>query len=72
MVQIFFINNAGGGYADYASVQPNTTVGEFLAGKVSGDLGRYLIRVNGQAVARDERLKAGDRVSVTPTKLEGA
>ncbi len=32
----------------------------------------YLIRVNRQPAARDEPLKDGDRVSVTPLKIEGA
>ena len=32
----------------------------------------YLIRVNRQPVAADQVLQEGDRVSVTPTKIEGA
>ena len=32
----------------------------------------YLIRVNRQPVAADHVLGEGDRVSVTPTKIEGA
>ena len=32
----------------------------------------YLIRVNRQPVPRDYVLQANDRVTVTPTKIEGA
>jgi hypothetical protein len=32
----------------------------------------YLIRVNRQPVTADQILQPGDRVSVTPTKIEGA
>jgi hypothetical protein len=32
----------------------------------------YLIRVNRQPVAADQVLQEGDRVSLTPTKIEGA
>jgi len=32
----------------------------------------FLIRVNRQPVARDYVLQEGDRVTVTPTKIEGA
>ncbi len=32
----------------------------------------YLVRVNRQPVARDYVLQEGDRVTITPVKLEGA
>jgi molybdopterin converting factor small subunit len=32
----------------------------------------YLIRVNRQPVPRDYVLKDGDRVTITPTKIQGA
>ncbi len=32
----------------------------------------YLIRVNRQPVPRDYVIQPGDRVSMTPTKIEGA
>ena len=32
----------------------------------------YLIRVNRQPVAKDYVLQEGDRVTMTPTKIEGA
>ena len=32
----------------------------------------YLIRVNRQPVAKDQVLQEGDRITVTPSKIEGA
>ncbi len=40
-----------------------------MSGREAGD---YLIRVNRQPVARDYVLQDGDRVSITPTKIQGA
>ena len=67
------INNDLGGFADYMDIAENTTVEKFftqqLAGRQAED---YLIRVNRQPVARDYVLQEGDRVTATPTKVEGA
>ena len=72
-MQILFINNSGSGYADYTEVAEGTTIGKFISEKLpdhkADDL---LIRVNRQATARDYVLREGDRVSATPTKIEGA
>ena len=72
-MRLLFINNDGGGYADYVEVQDSITVdnffGEHLPGRKSEG---YLIRVNRQPIARNYVLQDGDRVSMTPTKIEGA
>ncbi len=72
-MKILFINNEGGGFADYIEVAPNTSVkklfGEQLPGRRADD---FLIRVNRQPVASDYGLQEGERVSMTPTKIEGA
>ena len=72
-MRVLFINNDGGGFADYVTVEPNTPIQKFLdqhtAGRKPEDL---LIRVNRQPVPRDYVLQEGDRVSATPTKIEGA
>jgi hypothetical protein len=73
MARILFVNNDGGGYADYLDVEDGTTVENFfqeqLPDRKAGD---FLIRVNRQPVARDYVLADGDRITMTPTKIEGA
>ena len=72
-MQVLFVNNNGSGYADYVDVAEGTTIEKFLAeqlpGKQAEDL---LIRLNRQPVPRDYVLQEGDRISATPTKIEGA
>lgn len=73
MQKILFINNNGGGFADYLDIEENTTVSQFFAQKMPNEVSsHYLIRVNRQPVANDYVLKPGDRVTFTPTKIEGA
>jgi sulfur carrier protein ThiS len=72
-MRILFINNDGGGYADYVDVAQGTTVDKFFSQQIAGAKAEdYLIRVNRQPVARDHVLQEGDRVTITPTKVEGA
>lgn len=72
-MKILYINNDGGGFADYVQVQDGTTVETFFARQLPHAKAEdYLIRVNRQPVARDYVLQEGDRVSMTPTKIEGA
>ena len=72
-MRIMYINNDGGGFADYINIADNTTVEQFFAIKMQGrDASDYMIRVNRQPVSRDCILREGDRVTVTPTKIEGA
>ncbi len=72
-MKILFINNDGGGFADQTEVATGTTIDalveEHLHGRKVED---FLIRVNRQPVARGYVLQDGDRVSITPTKIEGA
>lgn len=72
-MRILVINNDGGGFADYVEVEAGTTVQQLFAKQVSyGKPRDYLIRVNRQPTAPDQELVEGDRVSFTPTKIEGA
>lgn len=72
-MQILFISNNNGGFADYLDVDDNTTVGQFFANKMPHEASsNFLIRINRQPVANDYVLKPGDRVTITPTKIEGA
>jgi sulfur carrier protein ThiS len=73
MPKILLINNDGAGFADYVMVDEGTTVQKLFAEQVShGRPQDYLIRVNRQPVPADQVLHEGDRVSLTPTKIEGA
>ena len=72
-MRVLFINNSGAGFANYIDVAEGTTIEQFLANKLpehhAEDL---LIRVNRQPVAQDHVLQEGDRITATPTKVEGA
>jgi len=73
MPQCLYVNNNGSGFADYVEVAEGTTVEQFFAERVPhGKPQDYLIRVNRQPVAANQVLQEGDRISVTPTKIEGA
>ena len=73
MAKILFINNDGGGFADYIQVAEGTSVSTLFSQQLpTRDAGDYLIRVNRQPVPRDYILQDGDRVTMTPTKIDGA
>jgi sulfur carrier protein ThiS len=72
-MKVLVVNNDGGGYADYVDVADGTTVAQLFErqlGKAKPE--DYLIRVNRQPCPPDQVLEEGDRISLTPTKIEGA
>ena len=72
-MQVLLINNHGGGFGDHVRVEPGTTVKALFARTVPhGRAEDYLIRVNRLPVPPEYVLREGDRVSITPTKIEGA
>ena len=72
-MRILFINNDGGGFADYIEVTDGLRVEQLFEQQMgAGKAQDYLIRVNRQPVTADQGLQEGDRVSFTPTKIEGA
>jgi len=72
-MRVLYINNAGSGFADYLNVNDGTTVEQFFKEKMhDSNPADYLIRVNRQPVARDYVLQEGDRITITPVKIEGA
>lgn len=72
-MKILLINNDGAGFADYVQIAENTTVEQFFAIKMGGcNSSDYLIRVNRQPVPKDYVLRDGDRITITPVKIEGA
>lgn len=72
-MRVLFINNDGGGFADHIEVESGTTVAKLFAQRLpESRAAHYLIRVNRQPASADQILQEGDRVSFTPTKIEGA
>jgi sulfur carrier protein ThiS len=72
-MRILCINNDGAGFADYVNITEGTTVEQFFTIKMQNQHeGDYLIRVNRQPVSRDYILQEGDRITITPTKVDGA
>jgi hypothetical protein len=72
-MKILFINNDGGGFADYIDIPHGTTVKALFEQRLTDARpDNYMIRVNRQPAPRDQILCEGDRVSFTPVKIEGA
>ncbi len=72
-MQILYINNDGGGFADHVEVAEGTTVEAFFRERMPGcKPDDYLIRANRQPVPREYVLREGDRLTLTPTKIQGA
>ena len=73
MTTILYINNHGGGFAGNTDVPDGMTIGELFAAKMGlEDPKNYAIKVNGQVTASTQTLRTGDKVVVTPDKMEGA
>ncbi|HEX4131080.1 MAG TPA: MoaD/ThiS family protein [Pirellulales bacterium] len=71
-MRVLLINN-GGGYCDHVEVKDGTTVAQLFDEHIkSGKPSDYLIRVNRLPVPSEQVLQPGDRVSINPTKIEGA
>ncbi len=72
-MKVLFINNLGGGYADYVDIAEGKIVDKFFSEKMPDcQPVDYLIRVNRQPVSREYVLQDGDRITCTPVKIEGA
>ena len=72
-MKVLFINNDGGGFADYVDAPEGITVDKFFTQRMPDrEAQDYLIRVNRQPVASDYILRDRDRVTITPTTIEGA
>lgn len=72
-MKLLYINNDGSGFADHIEATEGVTVAEFFAEKMPHrKAGDFLIRVNRQPVSADQVLHPGDRISITPSKIEGA
>ena len=72
-MKVFFINNLGAGFADNIEVPEGMTVEQLFQERMKHDKpSDFLIRCNRQVCHRDQVLQEGDRISITPLKIEGA
>ena len=59
-MRILFINNEGGGFADYIEVDPGTTVSSLFDSRLPGRCPEdFLIRVNRLPASADQLLQEG-------------
>ncbi|WP_437222625.1 MoaD/ThiS family protein [Planctomicrobium sp. SH661] len=72
-MRILLINNDGGGFADHIEIPAGQTISQLFSDRLPHAQPRdYLIRINRQPAAQGQVLQPGDRVSLTPVKIEGA
>jgi sulfur carrier protein ThiS len=71
-VKVLFIDAGGAGFASPIDIAEGTSVGTLFLERVGGDPKNFLIRVNRQSAHINQQLNEGDRVSITPLKIEGA
>ena len=72
MISVLYVNNEGGGFPETKPVTPGTTFGDFVT-NVCGisNPAAYRIRLNGQLEKHETVLSNGDKVVVTPLKIDG-
>ncbi|MHA2280107.1 MAG: MoaD/ThiS family protein [Promethearchaeota archaeon] len=72
-MKILLVNNEGAGFADYKEIADGLSVSQLFRQEM-GDRSPedFLIRVNREQVSGDYELEEGDRVTITPTNIEGA
>ena len=72
-MKILLVNNEGAGFADYKEVNDGMSVNELFNQEMGDrDPEGFLVRVNREQVSSEYRLEEGDRVTITPTNIEGA
>ncbi len=70
---VLFISNSGAGFAGEVEVKARSTVGQLFKEQMKKGCKPedHLIRVNRDIVAEKYVLREGDRVTITPTHIEG-
>lgn len=76
MIKVTLVTNDGAGLPSETSISEGTTLEKFLEVFFDGNPEDFTVRVraNGATVEShsDYMLQDGDRISVSPTKIEGA
>jgi len=73
MIEVTLVANEGGGFADKVRVEIGTTVGKLFTQRIpNGSAANYNIRVNRMPCSEDQVLQDGDRMTITPRKIDGA
>ena len=72
-MKILLVNNEGAGFADYKEIGDGLSVSQLFRQEM-GDRNPedFMVRVNREQVSSDCMLNEGDRVTITPTNIEGA
>jgi hypothetical protein len=73
-MRVVLLNNEGQGFAGNKDIQTGTTIAQFFRDAIGGGAisENYTIRVNREGCTPEQVLQEGDRVSITPRKIEGA
>ncbi len=72
-IDILWLNNDGGGYAEKLRVPDGMTVEQLRRKKLpDSDSESSTIRVNRDIASSGQELRSGDRVSITPKNVSGA
>ena len=73
MIEVLWLNNDGGGYAERLRVSDGSTVDQLVAKKMgTTDSHNCTVNVNRDIASASQILRSGDRVSVTPKNVSGA
>ena len=72
-MEVFFVNNAGGGFADTLEVDEGCTAGELFEDMMEGaESANYMISINRDPATEDQVIESGDKVTITPTAVKGS
>jgi sulfur carrier protein ThiS len=73
-IRVSLVCNDGTGFADYVDISEGSTLRDLVAAKTNlGDPKNYVISLNGSgAPLSNQVLRNGDRISITPNKIQGA
>ncbi|RLI83286.1 MAG: molybdopterin converting factor [Archaeoglobales archaeon] len=72
-IEVLWLNNDGGGYAEKLRVPVGTTVEQLRRKRMPDSYAHdHTIRVNRDIAAASQRLRSGDSISVTPKNVAGS